>query len=47
MEVRVKVNQEDVLALEVGQTAQVHLDAYPDLIFRGQLESIDPTDWLA
>ncbi|HEY1759431.1 MAG TPA: HlyD family efflux transporter periplasmic adaptor subunit [Bryobacteraceae bacterium] len=42
MEVQVKVNQEDVLALEAGQTAQVHLDAYPDLIFRGQLESIDP-----
>jgi HlyD family secretion protein len=42
MEVEAKVNQEDVLALEVGQTAQVHLDAYPDLVFPGRLESIDP-----
>jgi hypothetical protein len=31
-----------VLALEVGQAAQVHLDAYPDLVFPGKLESIDP-----
>jgi HlyD family secretion protein len=42
MEVQAKVNQEDVLDLEVGQTAQVHLDAYPDLVFPGRLESIDP-----
>jgi HlyD family secretion protein len=42
MEVQTKVNQEDVLALEVGQAAQVHLDAYPDLVFPGRLESIDP-----
>ncbi len=42
MEVQVPVNQEDLLGLRVGQKAQVHLDAYPDLVFQGQLESIDP-----
>ena len=42
MEVQAKVNQEDILALSVGQPAQVHLDAYPDLVFPGRLESIDP-----
>ena len=42
MEVRTHVNQEDLLALSVGQTARVHLDAYPDLVLPGRLESIDP-----
>ena len=42
MEVRVAVNQEDLLALRVGQKATVHLDAYPDLQFKGELQSIDP-----
>jgi multidrug resistance efflux pump len=42
MEVRVAVNQEDLLALKVGQRATVHLDAYPDLQFQGELQSIDP-----
>jgi multidrug resistance efflux pump len=42
MEVQAKVNQEDVLALQAGQAVQVHLDAYPDLVFPGRLESIDP-----
>jgi HlyD family secretion protein len=42
MEVAVPVNQEDLLSLRVGQKAQVHLEAYPDLTFDGQLESIDP-----
>ena len=42
MEVRVPVNQEDLLGLRLGQKAQVHLDAYSDLVFEGQLESIDP-----
>lgn len=42
MEVQARVNQEDVLALSVGEPAQVHLDAYPDLVFPGRLESIDP-----
>lgn len=42
MEVRVPVNQEDLLALKIGEMAQVHLDAYSDLVLPGSLESIDP-----
>jgi HlyD family secretion protein len=42
MEVHVLVNQQDLATLNVGQPARVHLDAYPDLAFRGKLESIDP-----
>ncbi|MGB6686824.1 MAG: HlyD family efflux transporter periplasmic adaptor subunit [Terracidiphilus sp.] len=42
MEVRVPVNQEDLLELKLGERAQVHLDAYSDLVFEGQLESVDP-----
>jgi len=42
MEVRVPVNQEDLLALKMGEKAQVHLDAYGDLVLPGQLKSIDP-----
>jgi HlyD family secretion protein len=42
MEVRVAVNQEDMLAMKVGQGVTVHLDAYPDLQFQGELQSIDP-----
>jgi HlyD family secretion protein len=42
MAVQVPVNQEDLLGLKLGQKAQVHLDAYSDLVFEGQLESVDP-----
>jgi HlyD family secretion protein len=42
MEVHVPVNQEDLLGLRLGQKAQVHLDAYSDLVFDGQLDSVDP-----
>jgi multidrug resistance efflux pump len=42
MEVRVPVNQEDLLALKIGEKAMVHLDAYTDFVLPGQLESIDP-----
>ncbi len=42
MQVQVMVNQEDLAKLILGQSAQVHLDAYPDLTLPGQLESIDP-----
>jgi HlyD family secretion protein len=42
MEVHVQINQEDLAALQVGEQARVHLDAYPDLAFNGKLESIDP-----
>lgn len=42
MQVHVMVNQQDLSALNVGQKASVHLDAYPDLVLPGRLESIDP-----
>jgi multidrug resistance efflux pump len=42
MEVRVPVNQEDLLGLKIGEEARVHLDAYNDLVLPGRLESIDP-----
>ncbi len=42
MEVRAPVNQEDFLRLQVGQTARVHLDAYPQLAFSGKLEEMAP-----
>jgi len=42
MEVRVPVNQEDLLALRIGERAQIHLDAYNDLVLSGSLESVDP-----
>jgi multidrug resistance efflux pump len=42
MEVQVAVNQEDLLGLSIGQKAQVHLDAYPELAFQGELQSVDP-----
>jgi multidrug resistance efflux pump len=42
MEVRVPVNQEDLLALKIGEKAHVRLDAYSDFGLPGQLESIDP-----
>ena len=35
MEVQVPVNQEDLLGLKIGQSALVHLDAYPGLTFPG------------
>jgi membrane fusion protein (multidrug efflux system) len=42
MEVRVPANQEDLLGLHIGQTAKVHLDAYPELQFPGRLEEMAP-----
>lgn len=42
MQVHVMVNQEDLMALRVGLPSRIHLDAYPDLVFDGELESIDP-----
>lgn len=42
MQVEVPVNQVDLLGLKLGQKAQVHLDAYSDLVFEAQLESMDP-----
>ncbi|MDE3135288.1 MAG: efflux RND transporter periplasmic adaptor subunit [Acidobacteriota bacterium] len=42
MDVRAKINQEDLPFLRVGQTAAVHLDAYPGLSFSGTLEQLAP-----
>jgi HlyD family secretion protein len=42
MQVRALVNQEDFLALRFGDTAQIHLDAYPDLVFPGRLVEMAP-----
>jgi biotin carboxyl carrier protein len=40
MQVRARVNQADVPFLRPGQSAQVRLDAYPDLVFSGKLERL-------
>ena len=42
MRVKARINQEDLLLLRPGQKAKVHLDAYPDLVFDGSLDSVDP-----
>ena len=42
MQVRALVNQEDFLALRFGDTAEIHLDAYPELVFSGQLLEMAP-----
>jgi HlyD family secretion protein len=42
MQVRVLANQEDFLSLRTGQSARIHLDAYPELVFPGKLEEMAP-----
>jgi HlyD family secretion protein len=42
MQVRVLANQTDFLALQIGELSQVHLDAYPELVFPGKLEEMAP-----
>ena len=42
MQVRVLANQEDFLSLRTGQSARIHLDAYPELMFAGRLEEMAP-----
>jgi RND family efflux transporter MFP subunit len=42
MQVHVNVNQVDVTRLAVGQHAQIHLDAYPGLVFPGVLQQLSP-----
>lgn len=42
MQVRIAANQEDFPKLQVGQSATVHLDAYPDLNFAGTVEQLAP-----
>jgi HlyD family secretion protein len=40
MQITARVNQVDISKVYVGQSADVRLDAYPDLIFTGKVESI-------
>jgi len=42
MQVRVLANQQDFLALKIGQPVTVRLDAYPELLLPGRLEQISP-----
>jgi len=42
MQVRAFVNQEDFLSLHFGDAARIHLDAYPDMVFRGKLVEMAP-----
>jgi len=42
MQVRVLANQQDFPALQAGQPAKVHLDAYPDMVFLGKIDQISP-----
>jgi len=42
MQVRVLANQQDFLDLQIGQPSKVHLDAYPELEFPGNLEEVAP-----
>lgn len=42
MQVRAFVNQEDFLLLHFGDTARIHLDAYPELILPGKLVEVAP-----
>ncbi|HTZ82669.1 MAG TPA: efflux RND transporter periplasmic adaptor subunit [Candidatus Acidoferrales bacterium] len=42
MQVRVLANQEDFPALRAGQTAKIRLDAYPDMVFSGNLDQLAP-----
>lgn len=42
MQVRALVNQQDFLSMRIGIPVHIHLDAYPDLIFRGKLEEMAP-----
>src|SRR5216684_737947 len=42
MEVRVALNQVDLLKVHLGQQAQMHLDAYPGLTLPATLEELSP-----
>lgn len=42
MQVRALINQEDFLGLRIGLPVHIHLDAYPDLVFKGRLEEMAP-----
>jgi HlyD family secretion protein len=40
MQVTARVNQVDIAQVHVGQSAEIRLEAYPDLVFPGKVESI-------
>jgi multidrug efflux pump subunit AcrA (membrane-fusion protein) len=40
MQVRARVNQADIPNLRGGEDVQVHLDAYPELVFPGKVEQL-------
>jgi HlyD family secretion protein len=42
MQVRVKVNQQDLPDLKIGQVARVRLDAYPEIVFPAKLDQLAP-----
>jgi multidrug efflux pump subunit AcrA (membrane-fusion protein) len=42
MQVRVLANQQDFPSLRVGQPANVRLDAYPEVVFKGKLDQLSP-----
>src|SRR5712672_2685590 len=42
MEVRVELNQVDLLKVRLGQSAQMHLDAYPGMTLPATLEELSP-----
>ncbi|HEX3818770.1 MAG TPA: HlyD family efflux transporter periplasmic adaptor subunit [Candidatus Sulfotelmatobacter sp.] len=42
MQVRVMANQQDFPVLQVGQTAKVRLDAYPEMVFSGKVDQVSP-----
>jgi hypothetical protein len=42
MEVRVDLNQVDLLKVRPGQKARMHLDAYPGIAFAATLEDVSP-----
>ena len=42
MQVRARVSQADVSLISPGQSAKIRLDAYPDLLFNGKIETISP-----
>lgn len=40
MQVKARINQVDIAQVRIGQSAEIRLDAYPDLVFPGQIERI-------
>lgn len=40
MEIRVDVNENDIIRIKKGDTAQISVDAYPKLIFKGKVSQV-------